>query len=47
MVGRSAYQPSQWTVAATGRLIYPPYIWVEERTLPLVVSKTGDSERSA
>jgi len=35
MQDRSAYQPTQWTVA-TGRLIYPPYI------LPLVMlKKTG------
>jgi len=31
MLDRSAYQPTQWTVA-TGRLIYPPYIWVDTPT---------------
>jgi len=41
LLDRSAYQPTQWTVA-TGRLIYPPYIWVDTPTCD--VKKHRNSE---
>jgi len=32
MLDRSAYQPTQRLAVTTGRMIYPPYIWVDAPT---------------